>query len=90
MELFGTVRRNVECSIRITRKDTTSTTKNYGPYIKFGRREKMHKEFVESRNRTKCNREDNTCRRKDYRGKNLRAVGGGCYSLKVFFNTGLL
>jgi hypothetical protein len=50
MEIFGAVRRNVECSIRITQKDTTSTTENYGPYTKIGRREKMNTELVESRN----------------------------------------
>jgi hypothetical protein len=50
MGKFGTVRRNVECSIRITQKNITSNTENYGPYKKLGRREKMYTEFVESRN----------------------------------------
>lgn len=40
MEIFGTARRNVECSIRITQKDTVSPTENYGPYTKLGRRKK--------------------------------------------------
>jgi len=50
MGIFGTVRRNVECSIRITQKNTTSTTEHYRTYTKLGRRKKMHTEFVESRN----------------------------------------
>jgi hypothetical protein len=43
MKIFETIRQNVECNIRITQKGTTSTTENYGPYTKLGRREKMHK-----------------------------------------------
>lgn len=38
--------------------------------------------------RTKCNRDNNG--RKDNREKNLRTVGGGCYSLKIFPITRLL
>jgi len=82
MEIFVTVRCNVECSISVKQKDATSNTENYGPYTKPGRREKMHTEFVGSQLRTKYNREDN--RRKDYRERILRTVAGGCYSLKIF------
>jgi len=55
MEISVTVRCNVECSISVKQKDATSTTENYGPYTKPGRREKMHTEFVGSQLRTKCN-----------------------------------
>jgi hypothetical protein len=47
MKIFVTVRYNAECSISVTQKDATSTTENYGPYTKPGRRKKCIQNLLE-------------------------------------------